>query len=303
MKQLLSNMSYAAILAFLLCTAVRSARAGELPTETSAAYDRYISATQTRIASELNQDQFLFIDAWPQPRREQAYNQLRAGETLIQPASAAADGHPVEIPHGLIHDWMGAIFIPNVSLEQTLAVLGDYGHYQQIYRPQVRYSRLISRNGPDSRVFLQLYKKSVIAVVLNAEFNTHFERLGPGRALIRTCSVRISEVQNAGSDKERELAPSQSHGFLWRLCDFWRFEEKDGGVYIQLESIALSRSVPMLVAWIVNPLMRSVPRGTISNLLASTRTAVRTLPTQNSRQSAAPAAEVPRNLYAPRSTN
>jgi hypothetical protein len=291
MKQLLAN---AAISAFLFCLTATLARAAEMPSETNAAYDRYVAATERRIDSELGENQFLFVDALPPPRRDQAYDQLRSGETLIQEVSATEAGRPVEVPHGLIHDWMGLLFIPHASLGQTLAILGDYSRYQQIYRPQVRNSRLISRNGDDSKVFLQLYKKSVVTVAFNAEFDVHFENLGPGRALIRSLSTRIAEVQNAGESNERELSPEASHGFLWRLCDFWRFEEKDGGVYVQLESIGLSRSVPAFFAWIVNPLIHSIPRGTIFNLLAATRTAVRTLPSPaNSPQPSAPAASSP----------
>lgn len=290
--RLLTN---AAILAFLLCLATPRAYGAELPPETSAAYDRYIAATESRIATEIKDGQFLFVDSWPQSRRNQAYNQLRDGETFIQEVSPSENGHPIAVPHGLIHDWMGLLFIPHVSLEQTLAVLGDYSRYQQIYRPQVRNSRLISRDGDDSKVFLQLYKKSIVTVAFNAEFDVHFENVGPGRALIRSRSTRIAEVQDAGQPNEHELSPAQSHGFLWRLCDFWHFEERDGGVYVQLESIGLSRSVPAIFAWIVNPLLHSIPRGTISNLLAATRTAVRSTP-QNSPQSPAPAAEGPTSV-------
>jgi hypothetical protein len=42
-----------------------------------------------------------------------------------------------------------------------------------------------------------------------------------------------------------------------------RFEEKDGGVYVQVESIGLSRAVPAIIGWLVNPLLRSIPRGTL----------------------------------------
>jgi len=40
-----------------------------------------------------------------------------------------------------------------------------------------------------------------------------------------------------------------------------RFEERDGGVYVELEAIALSRDVP--VRWIVNPIVRRVSRNSM----------------------------------------
>ena len=80
--------------------------------------------------------------------------------------------------------------------------------------------------------------------------------------------ARIAELEHPDSP---ELSVGQGHGYLWRLNDYWRLEEKDGGVYIQVESIALSRDVPPLLAWFVNPLIRRVSRTTLTNLLSNTR--------------------------------
>jgi len=46
---------------------------------------------------------------------------------------------------------------------------------------------------------------------------------------------------------------------------------------VQIESISLSRTVPLLLAWIVNPLTRSIPRDVLSRTLINTRKAVQTL--------------------------
>jgi len=55
---------------------------------------------------------------------------------------------------------------------------------------------------------------------------------------------------------------------------YWRIEEKDGGVYVQNESVSLSRTVPALLAFIVNPLVKSIPRNVLIHLLTDTRNAV-----------------------------
>jgi hypothetical protein len=90
----------------------------------------------------------------------------------------------------------------------------------------------------------------------------------------RSYSTRLTEVQNAGQADEHELPVDDAHGYLWRLYSYWRFEEKDGGVYVQLESIGLSRAVPAIIGWLVNPLLSSIPRGILSSLLGATRAAV-----------------------------
>jgi hypothetical protein len=40
---------------------------------------------------------------------------------------------------------------------------------------------------------------------------------------------------------------------------------------MQVETIALSRDVPAIFAWLVNPLVRRVSRQTLANLLNATR--------------------------------
>jgi hypothetical protein len=258
----------------LVCLAAQPVQAAELKKETAAAFDRYIGASEGRIKSELHNEPFLFIDELPETRRVEAYAQLRKGQVLVQQVNTKEQGHPIEVPDGLIHDWIGLLFIPNASLAQTLAVVQDYDNHQNIYRPEVRHSKLLQRNGDNFKVFVQLYKKSLVAVVINADFDINYERFGTNRAVSRSYSTRLAEVENAGHTDERELPVDDAHGYLWRLYSYWRFEEKDGGVYVQLESIGLSRAVPAIIGWLVTPLLRSIPRGTISSLLGATRAAV-----------------------------
>lgn len=258
----------------LACLAVPPVECAELKKETAAAFDRYIGVSESRIKSELHNGPFLFIDNFPETRRLEAYAQLHKGSVLIEQVNTKEEGHPVEVPHGLVHDWIGVLFIPNVSLSQTLAVVQDYDNHQNIYKPEVRRSKLVSRSGDNFKVFLQFYKESLVTVVINANFDINYEQLGQHRVVSRSYSTRLAEVQNEGQPDEHEQPVDDGHGFLWRLYSYWRFEQKDGGVYAQLESIGLSRGVPAVFAWLVNPLLRSIPRGTLSSLLVATRAAL-----------------------------
>ena len=258
----------------IVCLAAQPLEAAELKKETTAAFERYIGASEKRIESELYNGPFLFIDQLPETRRVQAYALLREGEILVKQVNTKGEGHPIEVPHGLIHDWIGALFIPNASLAQTLAIVQDYDNHWNIYKPEVRNSKLLERNGDHFKVFLQFYKKSLVTVVINANFEINYERFGTNRAVSRSYSTRLAEVENASQTGEREMPVDGAHGYLWRLYTYWRYEEQDGGVYVQLESIGLSRSVPSIFAWLVNPLLRGIPRGTLASLLSATRTAV-----------------------------
>src|SRR5262249_23006416 len=59
---------------------------------------------------------------------------------------------------------------------------------------------------------------------------------------------------------ERTLLPAEEHGFLWRQNTYWSYEEQNGGLYIQVESISLTRSVPRGLGWAVGPYVQSIPR-------------------------------------------
>jgi hypothetical protein len=263
------------LFAVLVCLAPQRVEAAELKKETAAAFERYVGTSEKRINSELhNSGPFLFIDELAETRRVEAYSQLREGKVLIKQVNTKVEGHPIKVPHGLIHDWIGVLFIPNTSLSQTLAVVQDYDNHRNIYKPEVRDSKLLKRNGDNFKVFLRLYKKSQVTVVINGNFDINYERLGTNRAVSRSYSTRLAEVENVGQTDEREMPVDDAHGYLWRLYSYWRFEEKDGGVYVQLESIGLSRAVPAIIGWLVTPLLRSIPRGTISSLLGATRAAV-----------------------------
>jgi hypothetical protein len=81
-------------------------------------------------------------------------------------------------------------------------------------------------------------------------------------------------VENPGKDNEREFPVGNDHGYLWRLNLYTRYLERDNGVYIQIEFLGLSRSVPPVFAWLVNPYTRSVPTDYLTHYLVATRKAL-----------------------------
>jgi hypothetical protein len=57
------------------------------------------------------------------------------------------------------------------------------------------------------------------------------------------------------------------------MNSYWRFEEKDQGVYVEVESISLTRDIPTGLGWIVKPFVTSIPRESLVMTLGSTRSA------------------------------
>ena len=82
------------------------------------------------------------------------------------------------VPNGLVHDWVGSVFIPGATLERTLAMVQDYDHHKDVYKPEVIDSRVISHTGNDFHIYLRLLKKKVITVVLNSEHDVKYTPAG-----------------------------------------------------------------------------------------------------------------------------
>jgi hypothetical protein len=237
----------------------------ELKPRTAEAFDKYMQTAQARFDASLRPDTFLWVDASPERKRA-----VSAGRILAEPTNQSGD---IEIPDGLIHDWTGAVFVPGATLEQTIRMVEDYPNHKNIYRPEVTDSRLLSRHGDDFHIFLRLVKKQILTVVLNTEHDVHYARLDRTRSYSKSFTTRIAEVEDPGSG-ERERPPGHDHGFLWRLDSFWKFEERDGGVYLECRAISLSRDVPAGLGWLINPIIRNLPRESLSNTLRETRQAL-----------------------------
>jgi hypothetical protein len=224
--------------------------------------------------TDLQDDRFLIVDRLPESERRKAYDQLHQGEIFIQELHTQEDHLPFRIPSGLVHHWAGVIFIPNATLAAVNAVLQDYQNEPSIYMPEIRQAKLIEQHGDKSKIFLQLYSKSIITVVLNGYFDVVERPLGSTRSESVSHSTRIVEVVNPGAPDEHERTDAVDHGYMWRMNSYWRIEEKEGGVYVQNESITLTRTVPVLIAWLVNQLTKSIPHDVIAHMLTDTQNAV-----------------------------
>ena len=166
------------------------------------------------------------------------------------------------------------MFIPGAKLDDALAVLEDYDKHSVYYAPDVERSKIESRNGDHFRVFLRFRRHKVITVVLDTEHDIHYSRDGPERAHSRSSALRIAEVESPGKPGEREKPPGQDGGFLWRMETWWRMEERDGGVYVQSEVVSLTRDIPVVLRWMIEPFVTSIPRETLTATLVATRKAV-----------------------------
>jgi hypothetical protein len=238
----------------------------QLKRETLSAFDAYIRDTEGAMEwSQETNGPFLWSDA-----NSKTAKQVGDGYVVAQFWSGKG---PMKVPGGLIHDWIGAALIPESTVEGVLAVVQNYDHHKNIYKPEVVASRLIKRQGNDFRIYLRLLKKKVITLVLDTYHDVRYRSLDERRWLCRSHTTRIAEVENAGSPGEKVLPPDTGHGFLWRLYSYWRFEEREGGVWIECRAISLTRDVPFGLGWIIEPIIQELPKESLVNTLEATRKA------------------------------
>jgi hypothetical protein len=251
------------------------AEAAELKPEAVQGFDRCVQLTEQRMQAELQPGEaFLWVDGLPEARRNGAYAQLQRGEVVtgrLETRDSEGYFHP---PGALIHHWIGTVFIPGASLQQVLTMLEDYDHHGEYYSPDVVKSKTLRRTGNDFNVYLRLTRKKIITVVLDTEYEVHYERLDATHAQSRSYSTRIAEVEQAGESSERQMPLGKDRGFLWRLNSYWRFVETGHGVYVQCEAISLTRDVPPGLGWVIGPFIESIPKESLEFTLRSTRAGV-----------------------------
>jgi hypothetical protein len=263
----------------VLVTAVvlsQLAVAAELKQKTTAAFDRYVAATEARFANELKPaGSFLYIDALKNDDRQKAYQQLKNGEILVEKLETKAPGVSADdVPDGMVHHWVGLIFIPGATLQQTLPLVKDYDRRAELYKPDVIASHTTWHKGDDYKMFLRLHQKKFTTVVFNTDYDVHWGTVSPTQVYSNSISTRIAEVKDPDKPDGPELPVGTGHGYLWRLNTYWRFEEKDGGVYLQCEALSLTRDMPYGMGWLLKPLVTSIPKASLNRALGQTRNVV-----------------------------
>ena len=255
---------------FMLLCAMLSAVPGRLwgqPAPAAmAAFQAYVSATESRLNRQhQSPDTFLVLSGGKQER-------LRSGEVIIEqltPASAA------ETAGSLLHHWRGTAFVPGAKSADFKRLMEDYTNYPRNFAPQVLRANLISRSGDRLQASMRVRQHHGITVVMDTAYDITCEQLDPQHGYSISRSTNIAEIASPGTPSEHALSPSEAHGFLWQLNTYWSYEEKDGGLYLQIETISLTRSIPTGLKWMIGPYVESIPRESMEFTLRAACNALR----------------------------
>jgi len=237
----------------------------ELRRDTLVSWDAYLDAARSQSAS---QTPFLWVDQNPE-----RLQRVRDGEILV---SSGRKENPKPVASGLIHDWVGAAFFPNAGINDVLSAARDYSNYKEYYKPTVVDSKLLSSDGPCERYSMRVVNKEVVAeTALDMEYETCYFKIDDRRWYSTTHTTRVQEIRHHGRPDEQELPPDHGSGYVWRLYSVARFEQRDGGTYVEVEAIALSRDIPIALRWVANPIVRRVSRNSMLISLQQMKEAVR----------------------------
>ena len=202
-------------------------------------------------------DDFLALPGDPATRA-----QLRSGNLLIEKIQAQLTTPTTS--DALLHHWRATAFVPNATAADFQSLLENFSAYPQNFAPQIVSSTVLSQTPSDTLLRLRTRQHHVLTVVLDTTCDVTFATLDIDHGYSISRSTRIDQISPSGED-----------GFLYRLNTYWSYEQRDGGLYLQIESISLTRAIPHGLAWAIQPYLESIPRESLVFTLTSARSALR----------------------------
>jgi hypothetical protein len=249
------------------------ARADEAPAAAVSVFNAYVAKVEARLAKQHRSPATFLVAAGSDAKTDA---RIERGELVIEKLTPEKGADP---PGGLLHDWRGTAFVQGATAADFERLMKDFDAYPRVYAPQVMQARILSpqtRPVPDHfTAMMRVQQKHVITVVMDTTYDITYGRLDAHHGYSLSRSTKISEISGAGTTKEHALTASEEHGFLWRLNTYWSYEERDGGLYMQIESISLTRGIPTGLGWVIRPYIESVPRESLEFTLRATSNALR----------------------------
>jgi hypothetical protein len=201
---------------------------------------------------------------------------VRRGEIIVAPVVGCGTQ---SVTGGLIHDWIGAVFIPNATIQSLLNVVHEYDRYKDIHKSVVADSRSLEANG-DEQEFSMVRQKHVLflnAAILG-RYRAHYVIINSLQGYSVVEATKLQQIDEYGHPGEHLLAPDTGSGLIWRIYSLARYEHRDGGVYLEIEGIALSRDIPTSMRWLVNPVVNHLSVNSLTMTLRQTCEAVLSRP-------------------------
>lgn len=243
--------------------------AASLEPATSKSWEEYVESANTRMAQRLSPGKsFLWVD-----ESRDRLAKVRAGEIVV---SQVAPQGSKRVQAGLIHHWVGAVFISQVTLRNVLQAARDYSRYKEWYKPTVIDSRIIASDDTQDRFSMRVVAGSLfLKTKLDTDYESRYVHVDEQRVYSVSRTTRIQEIEVYGSAAQRVRREGEGNAIVWRLFNITRYAERDGGVYLEIEALGLSRDIPASLRWLVEPIVDRFSREALSTTLRQNENAVR----------------------------
>jgi hypothetical protein len=243
---------------------------GEPTPAAVSSFDSYSKSVEARLAQQHRSQNDFLASAATDPEREE--NRLRGGEFIVERLTPSTGG---DFSGALLHHWRGTAFAPGATAADFKRLMRDFNAYPQHFSPQVIRAKVITDGGDRMEASMRVRQRHVITVVMDTAYDIQFGQLDAQHGYSISRSTRIDEIDSPGTNAERTLNAEEEHGFLWRLNTYWSYEERDGGLYLQVEAVSLTRSIPHGLGWAVRPYIESIPRESLEFTLRSACNGIR----------------------------
>jgi hypothetical protein len=258
----------------ILLSAPRPLMAQPRPTAV-AAFNAYAARVESRLA-EQHRAAGTFLAMAPFDSGSSTIRLRNAdlvpGDPIIEQLTPATGA---EFSGSLLHHWRGTAFVPGAKAADFERLMRNFKAYPQHFSPQVLQARLIAQRGDRMQASMRVHQQHVIPVVMDTTYDITYGWLDTQHGYSISRSTQIAEIYGAGTNAERALNADEEHGFLWRLNTYWSYEERDSGLYLQIEAVSLTRSIPHGLGWAIRPYIESIPRDSLEFTLRSTCNALR----------------------------
>lgn len=243
---------------------------GEPTPAAVSAFNAYSNSVEARLAHQHRSGTTFLAPVASDPKSAEV--RLRQGELIIEQLTPSVSA---DFSGALLHHWRGTAFAPGAKAADFERLMRDFNSYPHNFSPQVLQAKILRQDGDHIQAWMRVRQHHVIAVVMDTTYDITFDHLDARRGYSISHSTRIVEIASPGTSAERALSANEEHGFLWRLNTYWSYEERDGGLYLQIEAVSLTRSVPTGLGWAIEPFVESIPRESLEFTLRSACSALR----------------------------
>jgi hypothetical protein len=253
------------VLGLACLTGSCSCHAGQPTPAAKATFNAYVGAVETRLAQQ-HESLDAFLGAMLSDPGKAA--RLRAGELIVEQLTPAAGA---ALPGAMLHHWRATAFAPGASATDFDRLMRDFSAWLRVYAPQVLETTVLGQQGDRYQILMRVRQRHILTVTMDTSYEVSFGRLDAQHRFSASRSTQIAEIGSGG----HALSVAEEHGYLWRQNTYWSCEERDGGLYLEIESVSLTRSIPTGLGWAIGPFVESVPRDSLEFTLRATCNALR----------------------------